>query len=303
MHPFAILLVLLSAAMHALRTFFNKKALDKQAFVWWYEAIGVIFFTPIFLYTLLKPDTNTHISVTLICLSGFAHFIYWYFLASLPLNAVSFIVYMKAIKVSPLSLTVPYLAFTPVFMIATGYLFLDELPNLWGGLGIMTTCLGGYILNLVPGGGSIYAPFKAIINETGSWLMLIVAFLYSIAAVTGKGGILHSSPLFFTMTFFAALNVFLFVALMLFKKISFYEFSRRPIKGLIAGCLFYLHALFHGYAISLIKAAYMISIKRFSILISIFYGGLIFKEINIKMRFVGATLMLGGAIIIILKGW
>jgi drug/metabolite transporter (DMT)-like permease len=227
---------------------------------------------------------------------------YWFFLANLPLNGVSFVVYMKAIKVSPLSLTVPYLAFTPVFMIATGYLFLDEIPNLWGVLGIMTICFGSYILNLEPGGGSIYAPFKAFISETGSWLMIIVAFLYSIAAVVGKGGILHSSPLFFTMSFFAALNVFLFVLLTLLKKVNLREFSRRPIKGLIAGCLFYLHALFHGYAISLVKAAYMISIKRLSILISVFYGGLIFKESNIKMRFLGAALMLSGAVVIIVKG-
>jgi drug/metabolite transporter (DMT)-like permease len=197
---------------------------------------------------------------------------------------------------------VPYLAFTPVFMIATGYLFLDEVPNLWGVSGILTTCIGGYILNFEPGAGSIAAPFKAIVAETGSWLMLIVAFLYSITAVIGKGGILHSSPLFFTMSFFAVMNICLFVWLALLKKVNPREFRRRPLKGLIAGSLFYLHALFHGYAISLINAAYMISIKRFSILISMFYGGLIFKESHITMRFLGAALMLGGAIIIIIKG-
>ena len=70
MHPSAILLVLLSAAMHALRNFFNKKALDKQAFVWWYEVFGLIFFTPLFLFTLLHQGMNTHISATFICLSG-----------------------------------------------------------------------------------------------------------------------------------------------------------------------------------------------------------------------------------------
>jgi len=46
----------------------------------------------------------------------------------------------------------------------------------------------------------------------------------------------------------------------------------------------------------------MISIKRLGILISVFYGGLIFKESNIMMRFLGAALMLSGAVIIIIKG-
>jgi drug/metabolite transporter (DMT)-like permease len=59
---------------------------------------------------------------------------FWCFLLSLPINGISLILYMKAIKISPLSLTLPYLAFTPTFMILTGYLFLGEMPNIWGDL-------------------------------------------------------------------------------------------------------------------------------------------------------------------------
>ncbi|XPS82199.1 uncharacterized protein Dvar_02170 [Desulfosarcina variabilis str. Montpellier] len=36
---FAIVLVVLSAAMHAGRNYLTKKAGDKQAFVWWYEIV------------------------------------------------------------------------------------------------------------------------------------------------------------------------------------------------------------------------------------------------------------------------
>jgi hypothetical protein len=78
-------------------------------------------------------------------------------------------------------------------MIITGALILDEMPNLWGIIGIFTTCLGGYVLNLDPARPSLWAPFKAVFRETGSWLMLIVAFIFSFAAVVGKQGILHSS--------------------------------------------------------------------------------------------------------------
>ena len=57
-----------------------------------------------------------------------------------------------------------------------------------------------------------------------------------------------------------------------------------------------------GLILSMINAAYMISIKRFSILISVLYGGVIFKESHIRLRLLGAVLMLAGAIIIIIKG-
>lgn len=227
---------------------------------------------------------------------------FWCFVASLPLNGISFLLYMKAIKVSPLSLTLPYLAFTPAFMIVTGFLLLKELPNMWGNLGILITCLGSYVINFEPGNWNLLAPMKAVRRETGSWLMLIVSFLFSFAAVVGKKAILHSSPVFFSLSFFAVLNLFLFVAFKAFKKIDLNTFSQAPLKGIIAGFLLFCQVLLHGWAISLTKAAYMISVKRLSVLFGIIYGALVFKERNIFIRFFGALLMLSGAVLIMIKG-
>jgi len=227
---------------------------------------------------------------------------YWSFLISLPLNFVPFFIYMKAIRTSPLSLTLPYLAFTPAFMIFTGYVFLDELPNLWGMAGIVVTCIGGYVLNLKSGLPSVFAPFKAVIKETGSWLMLIVALIFSFSAVIGKNGILHSSPLFFTITFFAVLSFLTLVALLALGKIRLKTYRDDWVKGMVAGVLFFIHALSHGLAISMVKASYMISVKRLSALIGIIYGGLFFKEKYIAVRFVGACLMVAGAVLITIWG-
>jgi len=222
--------------------------------------------------------------------------------ASLPLNGISFLIYMRAIQVSPLSLTLPYLAFTPVFMIVTGVLVLDEVPGTWGILGILTTCVGSYVLNLNPNRRRLLDPFRAVFHETGSWLMLVVAFVFSLAAVVGKKGILHSSPLYFTMTFFAVLDVCFLVFLQAAGKISLRSYTAEPVKGAVAGMLLFLHAFFHGYAIAATKAAYMISIKRFSILFGVLYGGVLFHEKDIGFRLLGAALMLSGAVLIVLKG-
>jgi drug/metabolite transporter (DMT)-like permease len=227
---------------------------------------------------------------------------YWCCLLSLPVNGISVILYMKAIKSSPLSLTLPYLAFTPAFMILTGYLFLGEIPNIWGVLGILITCLGSYGLNLEARKKNLLAPLQAVFKETGSWLMLIVSFLFSFAAVLGKKAILHSSVVFFTFSFFLSLNIFLFILLRMLGKIRLKTFKNLPAKGFIAGCLLFFHALFHGWAISITKAAYMISIKRFSVLCGIIYGGVFFKEKNIVIRFCSAIFMLCGAVLITIKG-
>ena len=227
---------------------------------------------------------------------------YWSFLISLPLNFIPFFIYMKAIRTSPLSLTLPYLAFTPAFMIFTGYVFLGEIPNTWGLAGIVITCIGGYVLNLESGRHSFWAPIKAVFKETGSWLMLIVALLFSFSAVIGKKGILHSSPLFFTMTFFAALSFLTLVVLLALGKIHLKTFRDDWAKGMVAGALFFVHALSHGFAISMVKASYMISVKRLSALIGIIYGGLFFNEKYVAVRLMGAGLMVAGAVLITIWG-
>jgi drug/metabolite transporter (DMT)-like permease len=187
-------------------------------------------------------------------------------------------------------------------MIITGAVILGEVPNRLGVLGILITCIGGYVLNLDMGRFNFKDPFLAIIREKGSWLMLIVAFIFSFAAVVGKKGILHSSPLFFTISFFVAFNLTIIFGLLAVGKIQIKTYTVAPGKGIIAGTLLFLHAVSHGFAISLTKAAYMISIKRLSILFGVIFGAVFFQERNIGIRLAGATLMLSGAALIILRG-
>ena len=104
MQPFTVLLVLLSAVMHALRNFYNKRALDKQAFVWWYEIIGLIFFTPIFLFVLFGDNKAGSVDILIIILSGFFHFIYWYFLC-------------KSLEKGDLSLVYPIMRSSPALVL------------------------------------------------------------------------------------------------------------------------------------------------------------------------------------------
>jgi drug/metabolite transporter (DMT)-like permease len=227
---------------------------------------------------------------------------FWAFLASIPLNGIAFILHMLAIKLSPLSLTLPYLAFTPVFMIFTGFIFLDETPNIFGIGGIFCICIGSYILNLSSEKWTLFGPFRFFLKETGSWVMLIVAFLYSFAAVIGKVAILHSSPMFFSVSFFSVFNMSMIIFLLTIRKIRLKKILQEPLKGSLVGCFLFAHIVLHGFAISMVTAAYMISVKRLSVLFGIIYGWILFKEKNIMIRLSGAFFMVAGAMLIILKG-
>jgi drug/metabolite transporter (DMT)-like permease len=253
-----------------------------------------------FVFPLLYSLPLTATSLLFVSVPPLDRIFYATFIIGLPLNAIPFFMYIKAIKISPLSLTVPYLAFTPVFMVGTGFLMLDEVPDIWGIAGIAAVCSGSYVLNIDPKKRSFSDPFRAVFKETGSWMMLIVSFIFSISAVLGKVAILHSSVMFFQMSFFAVLNLLIIVFFFLFGKIRLKTFTAHPLKGLVAGALLYCHIFFHGYGISMTKAAYMMSVKRLSIVFGVVFGGLVFHEENFLMRFLGAMLMFCGAVVILL---
>ena len=219
-----------------------------------------------------------------------------------PVDIFALYLYMKALKLSPLSLSIPFLSFTPVFMILTGFLILDEIPNAWGVCGILFVVAGSYVLYSSKIKYGYLAPLRAIREEPGSWLMIIVALLYSILAVLGKKAIQHSSPIFFGFFFLASVNIIILFLFPLLSRIKWNALLRMPGRGICVGFILYLHILLHVLAISMIEAVYMISVKRMSILFAVIYGWLLFKETDIKSRMLGAVLMFLGIIVITLLG-
>ncbi|MES0447130.1 MAG: DMT family transporter [Desulfobacterales bacterium] len=227
---------------------------------------------------------------------------WWTFILSIPINIMAYVLYLNAIKISPISLSVPFLAFTPIFMILTGFWVLGETINLWGGFGTGLIVIGSYILHFKKNQLSFSAPFSAFIHEKGSWYMLIVAVLFAFAAVIGKKAILHSSPLFFSYSFFLVFNVLILMGLFVRGKNNWQKIIRNSPKGLWLGSLLMIHISFHGLAISISTAVYMVAVKRSSILFSVLLSWLILKERDIHYRGLGTLIMFVGMIFITLLG-
>ena len=62
MSALAIILVLLSALFHALRSLFTKESGDKQIFLWLYSIFALLFFSPLFFYFLLRVGINNPVA-------------------------------------------------------------------------------------------------------------------------------------------------------------------------------------------------------------------------------------------------
>ncbi len=224
------------------------------------------------------------------------------FTVALPLEVLALVLYIKALRVSPLSLTLPFLSLTPVFLILTSWIVLGERVTVRGAAGILLTAAGGYIININSVRSGLLAPFKAIAGERGSLYMIAVSFIYSITSVLGKLAIVHSSPLFFGGTYFLALTL-LFTPLVYLNsgKRRLFDVLRVDVRASFLPGLFYsLMIISHMFAISMAKVAYMIAIKRSSLLIGSVYGFVFFREGEVRARLLGTMVMFAGFLLIIL---
>ncbi|MCP4264439.1 MAG: DMT family transporter [Candidatus Brocadiaceae bacterium] len=217
---------------------------------------------------------------------------------SLPLDIIAVLLYMKAIKVSPLSLTLPFLSLTPIFLIGTSYIILGEKPDKSGFFGVILVVIGAYLLNVHTISRGFFEPFRAIAKEKGSVLMIIVAFVFSVGACLGKIAVQHSDPIFFSVTYALLLSLILFLIISVKTRHFFSKAIARPVPFLLIGLLMAIMMITHLKAVSLIEVSYMISVKRLSILFGVIYGVILFKETNIKERFLGASVMVSGIILI-----
>ncbi|MEE8536375.1 MAG: EamA family transporter, partial [Acidobacteriota bacterium] len=65
------------------------------------------------------------------------------------------------------------------------------------------------------------------------------------------------------------------------------------------GFFYFCMVLFHYLALDLVEVAYMISIKRTSMVFGVLYGWLFFKEAEIRQRLLASLLMVAGAVLIV----
>lgn len=219
-------------------------------------------------------------------------------IVALPIEVAAALMYQHALHRSPLSLTVPYLAFTPVFLLLTGWIMLGERPTVPGILGVALVTAGALALQRRPAPGRSWASW-IIPSDRGSLLILCVALLYSFTSALTKRAVLAGSPLSFPGIYFGLLSVCL-VPFQFRAPGWARSLVSRPALFAAVGILEAITLLLQFEAYLHVEVAYVISIKRLSPLVAVFYGRLFFHERASPARLVGAALMVGGAAVIAL---
>ncbi|OQX17712.1 MAG: hypothetical protein BWK76_09815 [Desulfobulbaceae bacterium A2] len=224
------------------------------------------------------------------------------FLSGLPLNALGFMCYIRAIQRGPLSLVSPYFACTPLVMLLTGPLVLGEFPRPGGLLGVLALVAGSVLLHLDPAHPRSLRILARSWRQPGVRSMLAAASFYGLAAVLAKQAAVHSSPLFYAASFFLVHNIVLLLLLWGSGRLRPARLLRHPLAGCVSGFLIFVQLVCHNLAIVQTQAVYTIAVKRLSILMGVLYGGLCFKEDRLLQRLAGAAVMVAGSALIVLAG-
>ena len=237
------------------------------------------------------------------------------------LNILGLSLIFRAMASSDLSLSMPMLSFTPVFLIGTSYILLHEVPSAAGIAGICIIVSGSYVLNISADHEHALDPVKSMIRNRGSWYMLIVAFLFAASINYDKIAMLNSDPVFgMAFTLLIISSAFAVIVAISGKSAGSSLLCQNEDDGSPSGhlpktaiCLrlYLIPAFLIGFfasaecvainvAYTLQIAPYVIAIKRLSIIFMVLYGTILCAEDEIRTRLLGSVLMVGGAVIILL---
>lgn len=116
---------------------------------------------------------------------------------SVALNLLANVLFLRAVAVSPLSVTIPLLALTPVFATVLAIPLLHELPSAAQVAGIALVVVGAFTLNLRrEDGASLGDLWRGLRREPGTALMAGVALLWSLTPALDKLAMAAATPAF-----------------------------------------------------------------------------------------------------------
>ncbi|GEM_PF-865720 len=222
---------------------------------------------------------------------------------SLVLNIFAYSLLLTAVAKYPISIVMPFVGLTPLFLTLTSYLILGETITRIKFIGILLIVLGAFVLQLPARPKGEKSLRRLLISgEKGIGYMILVAFIWSITASVEKIAVKSSSPEFYGAAIHLSLGiVFLFIGITKQNQIKQQVDSaaRKAFKikwilillGVVSAAL----ALCQLTAIKIAFVTYVITFKRAGVLISTLYGFFFLKEKNYFKALSGTILILLGS--------
>lgn len=223
------------------------------------------------------------------------------------INIITSYLYNRSIQISTLSATIPFLSFTPAFLVVVAFLVLGEVPTVSGVLGVSIAVLGGFWLQ---GAKDDHVakdfPLDTASASKGSMYMIVVAFLWSISNAFDKIGVQNSTPLVYgaTIQVIVALGSFVLQRLRVGGEEIYHPIGTEVkipwgyvvLAGLTSVVAYYINLVATQY----LEVSYVIAIKRSGCIWSVLMGRFLFRERGLRKKIPSILLMVVGVACIVL---
>lgn len=229
---------------------------------------------------------------------------------SVALNTVANVLFIAAIKASPLSLTIPLLSFTPVFTTLLAVPILGEIPGPFEVLGIVLVVVGAFALHLTPTGvdlppgivARLAAVWRAFRGEPGSVMMAAVALMWSITPPLDKLAVQTSSSAFHGMVLSGGVAAGLGLYLAGSGRLGAVAAARRRPRLALGAVVASAAALaLQLVAIRMVFVSLVETVKRgLGNVAAVGLGAAVFRESVGRWQWVAVALMGGGVAMILL---
>ncbi len=212
----------------------------------------------------------------------------------------SFILYVKSISISEVSLVAPLYNINVFFLIILTSIFLDEKITILKIIGLILLIYGSSFLNRQV---NLFLSIKALFKDKGSKIMILSSLLIAIGrTIDGQVTKTGVSPLFYSFFLYLFITIILFFIILLTKKSKGVNLllRKKPLLSILAGMVnaysyLFLLIAFKNIDVSLAEPSTMLGT-----IITLILSKYIFKE-DIKYRFIGVLIMILGTCLIFLK--
>jgi drug/metabolite transporter (DMT)-like permease len=208
--------------------------------------------------------------------------------------------YFRALQISPMSMCIPFLSFTPVFLIPTGFIILGEVPSPLKALGVALIVVGSLVMHRRLFAEGLLAPVRAVLREKGSRYMLLVSLIFAITNPLDKKLVTMSDVFFEAFAYGIGLCVSFWIMGRMAKTSFAAAASGNWTWISLAGLLDAVSLLFQLASYTYIAVVITVSIKRAGIILAVFSGWLFFHERGITDKVIAASVMFCGVLILYL---
>jgi len=292
--PIGLLLAAAMSVVNVMTDVWRKRALEKRdlfpATFWMRVAVAALFVA----IALFRMSTGHPLAIREpLTFAG-------YLVLDVSLITIVMWLYFRALQISPLSMCIPFLAFTPVFLIPTSYLLLGQKPQPIKLLGVVLIVVGSLAMHRTLFAVGWSAPIKAVIREKGSRYMLLVALIFSVTNPIDKK-LVDLSDVYVEAAAYGLGLVISFFILARSQNADFAGAARGNVKWIaLAGIFDAVSLLFQLASYTYLAVVITVSIKRAGIVLSVFAGWLFFRERGITDKVIASTVMFCGVLILYL---